>query len=807
MLAVLGHFLWNAPCLTFGPTPAARTGRLAPPAARARGQGSAAAAVRGARASRLARRREQRWLDGALAAEVGGEGLTAEEFADPPRRPPRRRAAVAGDAAARRRAGRPAARATAARADRPRDGRLARRHDRRPRARGSSATTAVAARRPRGHPGARPPPRSPPDRLSARHGRRGTVAGGARTRDARAVARAISLVEDGDAGLAELSAGIYPAHRRRRDGRADRGARGSASPRSRPRSCAWRAPTGAASPCSRSTRPRPTPAARLLGDRVRMQEHATDPDVFIRSMATRGHLGGMALAAPEAVRILDAAGYDLVDRRDGRRGAGRDRGRRRDRYGARRARSRARRRDPDGEGRDPGGGRPLRREQGGPRRRRATVVRELRQMLHLGAARPWDPPVLATSADRRGRGSTSCGRASSATARGSTPAGALATRNGATAAAPGGRVARPPSGPRRPSRAQLAADGALVARLRARERRPVRRRRGADPSARRRRRPGGQEARRWSKPTPRGACHAFRHPAGGGLRSGRATPDGLPGAFPFTRGPYASMYRGRLWTMRQFAGYGTPAETNERFRLLLERGQTGLSVAFDMPTLMGLDPDDPRSEGEVGRCGVAVATLDDTETLFAGIPLDEVTVSMTINGPAAWIFACYLAAAERQGVASQRPRRHPADRHLQGVHRTEGVAVPAAAAPAADRRPAWRSAPPTCPAVPPDQRLRLPHPRGRLDGRAGTGVHARRRVRLRRARAAARARRRRVRAAAVVLLRRPHRSVRGGREVPGGAPHLGTVAARPVRRAHAGGAAPAVPHADGRASPSPRSSR
>jgi methylmalonyl-CoA mutase N-terminal domain/subunit len=124
-----------------------------------------------------------------------------------------------------------------------------------------------------------------------------------------------------------------------------------------------------------------------------------------------------------------------------------------------------------------------------------------------------------------------------------------------------------------------------------------------------------------------------------------------PGSFPFTRGPYASMYRGRLWTMRQFAGYGTPAETNARFRLLLERGQTGLSVAFDMPTLMGLDPDDPRSIGEVGRCGVAVATLDDTETLFADIPLDAVTVSMTINGPAAWIFACYLATAEGQGVA------------------------------------------------------------------------------------------------------------------------------------------------------------
>jgi methylmalonyl-CoA mutase N-terminal domain/subunit len=130
--------------------------------------------------------------------------------------------------------------------------------------------------------------------------------------------------------------------------------------------------------------------------------------------------------------------------------------------------------------------------------------------------------------------------------------------------------------------------------------------------------------------------------------------DEQPGAFPFTRGPYASMYRGRLWTMRQFAGYGTPAETNERFRVLLERGQTGLSVAFDMPTLMGLDPDDPRSEGEVGRCGVALASLDDADTLFDGIALDDVTVSMTINGPAPWVFACYLAVAERRGIAWER---------------------------------------------------------------------------------------------------------------------------------------------------------
>jgi methylmalonyl-CoA mutase N-terminal domain/subunit len=126
---------------------------------------------------------------------------------------------------------------------------------------------------------------------------------------------------------------------------------------------------------------------------------------------------------------------------------------------------------------------------------------------------------------------------------------------------------------------------------------------------------------------------------------------GAPGAYPFTRGVYPSMYRGRLWTMRQFAGYGTPAETNERFRLLLERGQTGLSVAFDMPTLMGFDSDDARAEGEVGRCGVAADSLDDVETLFDRIPLGDVTVSMTINGPAAWLFACYLVAAEHQGIA------------------------------------------------------------------------------------------------------------------------------------------------------------
>jgi methylmalonyl-CoA mutase N-terminal domain/subunit len=125
---------------------------------------------------------------------------------------------------------------------------------------------------------------------------------------------------------------------------------------------------------------------------------------------------------------------------------------------------------------------------------------------------------------------------------------------------------------------------------------------------------------------------------------------GYPGEFPFTRGPYPSMYRGKFWTMRQFAGFGSARDTNERYQYLLQHGQTGLSVAFDMPTLMGLDSDDPLSLGEVGRCGVAVASLEDMETLFAGIPLDRVSTSMTINGPAAVIWAMYIAAAEKQGV-------------------------------------------------------------------------------------------------------------------------------------------------------------
>jgi len=129
---------------------------------------------------------------------------------------------------------------------------------------------------------------------------------------------------------------------------------------------------------------------------------------------------------------------------------------------------------------------------------------------------------------------------------------------------------------------------------------------------------------------------------------------GEPGSYPFTRGPYPSMYRGRLWTMRQFAGFGTVEETNERFHYLLDHGQTGLSTAFDMPTLMGYDSDHERSLGEVGREGVAVDTLADMERLFEGIPLGGVTTSMTINAPAAILLAFYVLVGEKQGVPAER---------------------------------------------------------------------------------------------------------------------------------------------------------
>ena len=141
---------------------------------------------------------------------------------------------------------------------------------------------------------------------------------------------------------------------------------------------------------------------------------------------------------------------------------------------------------------------------------------------------------------------------------------------------------------------------------------------------------------------------ALYTPEDGG--AGENNPTGFPGEFPYLRGVHPTGHRGRLWTMRMFAGYGLPEETNERFKLLLDHGQTGLSVAFDMPTLYGYDTDAPQAEGEFGKCGVAVSSLADMETLFDGIPLDGITTSMTINSPAAIIWAMYIAVAEKQGV-------------------------------------------------------------------------------------------------------------------------------------------------------------
>ncbi|MBA3560264.1 MAG: methylmalonyl-CoA mutase [Gemmatimonadaceae bacterium] len=142
------------------------------------------------------------------------------------------------------------------------------------------------------------------------------------------------------------------------------------------------------------------------------------------------------------------------------------------------------------------------------------------------------------------------------------------------------------------------------------------------------------------------------------LDTASLSPDtlGMPGAYPFTRGIHPTGYRGRLWTKRQFAGFGSAADTNARYKYLLARGQTGLSVAFDFPTLMGYDSDHPRSEGEVGKCGVAISSLADMETLFDGIPLGDVSTSMTINGPAIILYCFYIAAAERQGVDSRKLR-------------------------------------------------------------------------------------------------------------------------------------------------------
>ena len=204
----------------------------------------------------------------------------------------------------------------------------------------------------------------------------------------------------------------------------------------------------------------------------------------------------------------------------------------------------------------------------------------------------------------------------------------------------------------------------------------------------------------------------------------------LPGQWPYTRGPYASMYRSRLWTMRQFAGFGTAEDTNQRFKELLRSGGNGLSTAFDMPTLLGRDSDDPLAKGEVGRAGVAVDTQADMETLFAGIDLGAVSTSMTINSAAPVVMAMYIGVADAHRGGPPVPVRDHPERHLEGVPGPEGVRLPAPSERAPGHRPdplRHRRAPPLAPGVD----LGLPHPRGRLDGRPGAGLHPGQRVRLR----------------------------------------------------------------------------
>ena len=147
---------------------------------------------------------------------------------------------------------------------------------------------------------------------------------------------------------------------------------------------------------------------------------------------------------------------------------------------------------------------------------------------------------------------------------------------------------------------------------------------------------------------------------------------GFPGEYPYTRGLHPTMHRGRLWTMRMFAGFGMAEETNARLKYLLEHGETGLSVAFDLPTLYGFDTDAPQAEGEFGKCGVAISSLADMEVLFDAIPVDKVTTSMTINSPAAVIWAMYIAAAEKRGSA-RAVGRHTPERYLERIHRAEGI--------------------------------------------------------------------------------------------------------------------------------------
>ena len=255
---------------------------------------------------------------------------------------------------------------------------------------------------------------------------------------------------------------------------------------------------------------------------------------------------------------------------------------------------------------------------------------------------------------------------------------------------------------------------------------------------------------------------------------------GEPGEYPFTRGIHEGMYRDRLWTMRQYAGFATPEDTNGRYRYLLEHGSTGLSMAFDLPTQLGRDSDDPLCDGEVGRTGVPIDTIEDMRICFDEIPLDQVSTSMTINAPAAILLLLYELVGEEQGVPSEKLRGTVQNDVLKEyVARGNYIYPP---------EPTMRLTTDIfeyCARagaeVEHDLDLRLPHPREGLLGGPGGRVHALERDRLHRGGARPRARDRRVRAPAGVLLQLPQQRLPGDRQVPRRAPDVGEDRARAVR--------------------------
>ena len=247
---------------------------------------------------------------------------------------------------------------------------------------------------------------------------------------------------------------------------------------------------------------------------------------------------------------------------------------------------------------------------------------------------------------------------------------------------------------------------------------------------------------------------------------------GEPGAPPFTRGIHEGMYRDRLWTMRQYAGFASPEDTNERYRYLIEHGSTGLSMAFDLPTQLGRDSDDPLCHGEVGRTGVPIDTIEDMRICFDQIPLDGVSTSMTINAPAAILLLLYELVGEEQGVPSEKLRGTVQNDVLKEYMARGNYIYPPAPTMRLttdifeychDERAEMEH----------DLDLRLPHPREGLLGRAGGRLHPLQRDRLRRGGARAGPEDRRVRPPPRLLLQLPQQRLPGGRQVPRGAADVG----------------------------------